>query len=179
MVRLAWIAGLLVGVGLAVLLAGAGQAQDDRPRRVVNVTLQDQGCPSGPDRFCAIPGEVTLEDGADLVLRVKNEGRIEHNLTFGEEVSDRLAKHGTNGTLSANETRRLHIPWPAIQAELEESGQANVTMQCARDGHAALGERLVIHVPSLAASGERPQPGLGAALAVAVVGAVALSRKRG
>lgn len=166
---------LVVLAGFA--LAGV-QAQDERPRRTVNVTLDDDGCPDGPDRFCAQPAEVTLEDGTDLVLRVTNEGRIEHNLTFAPGTAPTLAKHGMNGTLAVNDTQQIRIPWPDVEAGLEGSDHANLTLQCGRDGHAALGETLRLHVPSLAASDENPQPGIGAVAAVAILAGAALLRAR-
>jgi len=166
------VAGVLLA---AAIVVPATAAQDDRPRRAVNLTLQDEGCPAGPDRFCVQPGNVTLEEGTDLVLRVTNEGRIAHNLTFADETAPSLAKHGMNRTLAADETQRLQIPWPAI----EEAGQPNATLECGRDGHAALGEVFTIHVPSLAESDERPQPGFGTlgALAAVSVGAWAARRR--
>lgn len=170
-------------VALAALVALAGwasvaQAQDDRPRRTLNVTLHDEGCPAGPDRFCVTPEAVTLEGGADLVLNVKNEGRVPHNLTFANQTPEPLANHGMNGTLDANETKRLVIPWPAVESSLEEAGRVNATLECGRDGHAALGERFRIHVPSLAAEEENPQPAPGALAALAVLGVAALIRAR-
>lgn len=174
---------VLVVVGLLVSatipLAGA-LGQDERPRRLANVTLDDEGCPQGPDRFCAQPDVVELEENTDLVLRITNEGRIEHNLTFGEEVPPALAKHGMNGTLAVEETHRMRIPWPDLEAGLEETGSANATLECGREGHAALGEKLRIHVPSIAAGEERPQPGPGALGALVAVGLAAfVARRRG
>jgi hypothetical protein len=163
-------AGLLIAAALALAPVSA---QDDRPRRVENVTLEDEGCPAGPDRFCVQPSEVTLEEGTDLILRVTNEGRVEHNLTFATGTPGSLAKHGMNGTLAVNDTRRLAIPWPAV----EEAGQVNATLHCGQEGHAALGETLRVHVPSLAAD-ERPQPGPGALATLGALGAVAWARRR-
>lgn len=171
-------AGAVALLVLAGLAAAPALAQDERPRREVNVSLADDGCPSGPDRFCARPGTVTLEEGADLVLRVRNEGRIPHNLTFGPEAPDALAGHGMNGTLAPNESQRLRLPWPAVSEGLGDSGQGNVTLRCGFEGHAALGERLTVHVPALAGSGQRPQPGPGAWLALAAVGFAAWVARR-
>lgn len=171
--------GLVACLVLAGLVAVPGLAQDERPRRVVNVSLDDQGCPAGPDRFCVTPDSVELEDGADLVLRVTNEGRIEHNLTFTPDTPERLAKHGTNGSLAPNESQRVRIPWPAVEESLGEDGRVNATLECGFDGHAELGERLTIHVPSLAEASERREPGPGVWAALALgVGAVLLARKR-
>lgn len=169
---------LLVALLVTSLAVGIVAAQDERPRRVANVSLEDEGCPQGPDRFCVQPSSITLEDETDLVLRVENEGRIEHNLTFGEDAPERLAKHGMNATLAPNETQRLRIPWDALSESLDELGQANATLHCGQDGHAALGERLRIEVPSLAASEERPQPGPGAWAALAALGVVAIAARR-
>lgn len=171
--------GLLVaGLLLLASVSFVASAQEDRPRRVVNVSLEDEGCPEGPDRFCVRPANVTLEEDTDLVLQVANEGRIAHNLTFAEGTPAALAAHGMNGTLEANETTRLRIPWTAIEDGLGETGEANTTLECGRDGHAALGERFRIEVPSLAASEENPQPGVGAAGVLLALGAVAWARRR-
>lgn len=168
---------MLAAVLLAPAVVGVAAAQEDRPRRVANVTLQDEGCPQGPDRFCVQPSTVRLEEETDLVLDVTNQGRIPHNLSFPVDAPAVLAEHGMNGTLDANETQRLRIPWDALAAGLEETGRANATLHCHREGHAALGERLSIEVPSLAASEERPQPGPGAWGALAVLGVVALATR--
>jgi hypothetical protein len=170
-----WLAlGLLLVAGFAL---GGALAQDERPRRLVNVSLQDEGC-GQPDRFCVEPASITLEEGTDLVLRVTNDGRVEHNLTFGPEAPAALANQSMNGTLAVDETQRMRIPWPAFEEGLGE--ETNATLHCGREGHAQLGERLTIQVPSLAASDERPQPAPGtwAGLAVLGVVAVALGRDR-
>lgn len=169
---------VLAALLLAPLALGAAGAQEERPRRVANVSLQDEGCPEGPDRFCAQPDSVTLEDETDLILRVTNEGRVEHNLTFGEDAPEQLARHGMNDTLAPNQTQRLRIPWNALSEGLEQTGAANATLHCGLDGHAALGERLRIEVPSLAAGEERPQPGPGAWAALAALGIVAVAARR-
>jgi len=171
--------GLFVLVAIALVgFAGAALAQDDNPRRVANVSLADEGCPQGPDRFCAQPSTITLEEGTDLVLRVINEGRIAHNLTFPEEASAELRAHGMNGTLAPDGTQRLEIPWEAFAEGLGDD-EANATLHCGLDGHAALGEQIRVQIPSLAAGDERPQPGPGAALALGVVAIAALVGRRG
>lgn len=166
----------LAGALLALAALGLAAAQDDNPQRVANVSLEDEDCPEGPDRFCVQPGSIELEEGTDLVLHVTNEGRIEHNLTFAHG-SQALADRGTNGTLAPGESQRVRVPWQAFEDGLAD-GQTNATLHCGRDGHAALGERLRVEVPSLAASEERPQPAPGAWALLAVLAGAALVRRR-
>lgn len=169
-------------LAVAVWLAGMGIAQEDRPRRDVNVTVEDEGCPQGPDRFCVRPAEVELEEGTDLVLNVANAGRVNHNLTFDPDTPGPLAERGMERALEPNETRRIRLSWDVIEESLEEAGTDTVRMHCGLPGHAALGERFTIHVPALASGEEQPQPGPGvwAVLSVLAVAAyLGRSRKDG
>lgn len=174
------LAGLL---GLLVLLSlfapSTGAQEDDEVLRTLEVQLMDEGCPEGADRFCISPAEIELEEGHTLVLEITNEGRVSHNLTFAPGTPAPLADHGMNGTLAPNETVELRLPWSAIEEAFEQSGQSELVLQCGVDGHATLGERIVLTVAESMQGEERPQPGPGAVLALAVLIAVAaLVRRR-
>jgi hypothetical protein len=167
-----------VALLLASLVAASAMTGAQRPRQEVNVTLDDRDCPNGPDRFCVTPGNVTLAENSDLILHVENAGRIPHNLTFAPDTPDALAVHGPNATIPANQTERLEIPWPAAETAFEEIDGTNVTLVDPQQGHASLGERMVLEVPSMAQAEEQPTPGPGVWASLAMVGAALVLRAR-
>ncbi len=169
---------LLLGLVVWTMGMGVGAAQDDRPRREVNVTLEDEGCPQGPDRFCVQPADVSLEDETDLILYVENKGRVAHNLTFAPGTPSALAERGMNASLAVNETKRIRIPWPVVDEALGGTEEDTVIMQCGLSGHAALGEVLRVEVPSLAATEEQPQPGVGIIALGAILAGAAIAKRR-
>jgi uncharacterized cupredoxin-like copper-binding protein len=157
-----------------LLLAVPVAAQDDGETREVEVALQDEGCPDGPDRFCVDPGAIKLGEGRDLVLEVTNEGQVRHNLTAGPQAPDDLAQAIQLEPLAPNETAELRVAWTALEAALDE-GESSVELACGFDGHADLGERLTVEVEG---GDQQPQPAAGALAALGVLSAVAALRAR-
>lgn len=170
---------LLVLCATLLVLGGTVLAQDEGAvERPLDIELTDRGCPDGDGRFCVQPDRIELADGHTLVLQVNNTGRVEHNLTFAPSTPGMLAAHGMNTTLAPNATTELRIPWADVQEALDETGETRFELRCGLDGHAALGERLIVTVPSAADEEENPQPGPGFWLALAGIGLAAVWARR-
>lgn len=163
-------------VALAALfvLAPLAGAQEDADTRHVTVEIHDEGCPSGEDRFCILPGEIEADEDRTLVLEVTNEGSVRHNLTVPRGgpsgVADRIPEH----VLEPGESVTIELPWEVL-SEAKEPGQA-FELVCGFEGHADLGERLSIQVGE---EEENPQPGFTAgALVMGVLVASMVARWR-
>lgn len=167
-------------LAVVLLAVPAALAQDEAPeKRRVRVNLTDQGCPSGPNRFCVLPSRIQVDEGRTLVLEVQNTGRVRHNLTAASESPDVLAKQIEMAPLAPNGTATVRLTWETLLQAREAAGSANLTLACGFDGHAALGERLTLTVGE--PSQEQPQPAPGAAwlLLGGAAAALALARRRG
>lgn len=163
---------------LALLLicssaAGTALAQG-ASQRTVTVTLDDQGCPDGGDRFCIEPAIIEIADGDTLTLSVENKGQVRHNLTFAPDTPDGLAKHATGEPIAPNTTVEIEIPWDDIEAAMDEADGRSFELRCGFEGHAALGEVATLTVEG---EGQNSQP-LGWPVAVAgLIGAALLVRR--
>lgn len=159
-----WLIGVLAA---AVLLAPASLAQDQADTRRVQVTLQDEGCPAGPDRFCVQPSEITVDEGRTLVLEVENRGHVRHNLTAAGSSPRVLAEAVDVAPLPPNGSTEVTLTWETLESASEDAGSSQLVLACGFDGHEDLGERLTLQIGE---DEEQPQPGFGAWAALAAVG---------
>lgn len=165
-----------LAAALFLVLVPAVAAQDAADTRRVEVSLQDEGCPAGPDRFCVRPAEVTADEERRLVLEVTNEGSVRHNLTAAPGSPEALAEAVDVAPLAPDETAEVALSWDTLSAA-REAAEGPLELVCGFEGHAALGERLVVQV---GAGEQNPQPAPGAPLAaLAVVGAALVLRREG
>lgn len=150
---------LVVLVVLAV--SPVALAQDDADTRRVAVEIHDEGCPGGEDRFCVLPERIEADEGRDLVLEVTNEGAVRHNVTAAGV--DALEQALDERVLEPGEEATIELSWEVLSEAREEIGDRRVALECGFDGHADLGERVVILVGE---EEQQPQPGFTGSLAV-------------
>ncbi len=140
--------------------------------RTIEVTLTDQGCPDGDDRFCVQPATIAIADGDTVTLSIENEGQVQHNLSFEPGTPEVLAKHATGQAIPPNGTLEIEIPWADIETAIDEADTRTFLLRCGFEGHAALGETATFTVEG--GESQNPQP-LGWPLAVAgLIGAALL-----
>lgn len=141
--------------------------------RTIEVTLTDQDCPDGDDRFCIQPAPIVIADGDTVTLNIRNEGQVQHNLTFQPGTPEVLAQHATGQAIAPNGTLEVEIPWEDIEAAIEAADTRSFTLECGFEGHAALGETATFTIEG--GESQNPQP-LGWPLAVAgLLGAALLA----
>lgn len=166
-------------VAVAVLLSPVVLAQDGSKTRRVQVQLQDEGCPKGEGSFCVRPGQIQVSEEQTLVLEVTNAGQVRHNLTTAPGTPSALADAVSMAPLEPDETATIRLAWDVLDTAREENEARNLTLVCGFEGHAALGEQLVLSVGP--AEAERPQPGFGVwatLAALGVAGVAAYKRDR-
>lgn len=160
-------------IACLLLLPAASAAS----QRVVDVTLQDQGCPPG-QRFCIVPATIETEPEDNLMLRVTNAAKSPHNLTFAPGTPEPLAQHGHPAHIPPGGNATVELPWEDLQEALDEAEGRSFTLVCGIDGHRELGEEATLTIGGGQGADENPQPlGWGWAL-VGLVAAALLLRRR-
>lgn len=167
---------LALVLGLAFSMVPASLAQDAADTRRVQIELRDEGCPAGEGRFCVLPGTIEVNEGRTLLLEVTNAGQVRHNLTVAPGSPPVLADALDVAPLAPNGTTTVELPWETLSTAREEAGQRNLTLECGFDGHADLGEQLIIAVGQPAE--EQPQPGFGLLAGLAALGVSAVLYRR-
>lgn len=160
---------LLVLIPLAV-------AQDGADTRRMGVEVRDEGCPAGGDGFCIQPGEIQADEGRTLVLEVHNNGTVRHNISAQAGSPDVIQEALDERALEPGTSTTVRLSWDVLEDARDAMDGRTLVLECGFHGHAALGERLVIHVGE---EEERPQPGFTAGLALlAVFAALVVSRRK-
>ncbi len=163
---------------LAFLLAmvPVAMAQDGADTRRMGVEIQDEGCPEGDDQFCIQPGAIQADEGRTLVLEVHNNGTVRHNISAAEGTPSVIQDVLDEKILEPGDTATIRLSWDVLEEAREEMDGRTVVLECGFPGHAALGERLVIHIGD---EEEQPQPGFtGGVALLAVLAALLFAGRR-
>ncbi len=163
-------------LALVVSIVPVAVGQDEADTRRVEVELEDEGCPAGEGRFCVLPSTITVNEGRTLLLEITNGGEVRQNLTAAPGSPAVLREAVDLAPLEPNGTATLELAWEDLEAARGEVEGRNLTLSCGFDGHADLGETVVLTVGE--AAEEQPQPGVGVVAGVAAIGVAALVARR-
>lgn len=167
---------LCVLLALLLAVASVAIAQDGADTRRMGVEIHDEGCPAGEDRFCIRPGEIQADEGRTLVLEVHNNGSVRHNISAAAGSPEVIQAALDEGPIEPGDSRTIRFTWEDLEQAREEIEGRTLAFECGFQGHAALGERLVIHVGD---EEERPQPAFTGGVALfALLSALFVARWR-